>query len=128
MNIKKDKVVVRLDKDHDKYKIALKLINSILVNLGKDEIDDLTKFVDIDREDIIKEVNKESLKAMEKEILAVYSKKGCGFYRDTDTLALNCLRGMMKEIGYTLTNVEKGISEPINGKQYRRFHMIYSIK
>ena len=84
----------REDKDSNKYKIALQLINKILVNIGKEEIDDLTKFVNIDRDDIIKEVNKTSLEEMDKEIFVLFNKKKCGYYRKTNTLVLNSLRGI----------------------------------
>jgi hypothetical protein len=116
------------DKNSDKYKIALQLINKILVNLGKEEVDDLTKFINIDRDDIIKEVNKNSLEEMDKEIFALYNKKNCGYYRKTDSLVLNCLRGMMKEIGFELSYEKKEKSEYINNKSFRRKHVFYSIK
>ena len=56
----------KITKDSEKYKVALKLVNKILVNLGKDEITDLTDFKDIDREDIIKDVNKKALDGLAK--------------------------------------------------------------
>ena len=45
-------------KDHVKYIVLLKLLNAILINIGRDVIGDITEFVDVDREDIIKEENK----------------------------------------------------------------------
>lgn len=116
------------DKNSDKYKIALKLINKILVNLDKDMVDDLTKFVNIDRDCIIKDINKKSLEEMDKEIFALFNKKNCGYYRKTDSLVLNCLRGMMKEIGFELSYEKKEKSEYINNKSFRRKHVFYSIK
>ena len=62
-----------VDTSGEKYKVALKFINKILVNLEKEEIDELTDFKDIDREDIIKDVNKETLKEMEGEIFKHFS-------------------------------------------------------
>jgi hypothetical protein len=112
----------------DKYKVALKLINKILTNIDKDNIDDLTKFVNIDREDIIKNINKESLISMESELFPLFNKKNSGYYRKTNSFVLNCLRGLMKEIGYGLYKSQKGVMETIEGKSYERTHMIYSIK
>lgn len=122
------KVPHKEDKNSEKYKIALKFINVTLVNIGKDEVDDLTKFIGIDRDDIIKEVNKNSLDEMDKEIFALFNKKKCGYYRKTNTLVLNCLRGMMKEIGYDFTYEQKDIYNTINNKQFRKTCLFYSIK
>ena len=84
------------DKNSDKYKVSLKLVNKILVNIGKEEIDELTKFVDIDREDIIKDVNMTTLTEMEGEVFQYFDKMKCGYYRKTGSIVLNRLRGMMK--------------------------------
>lgn len=46
-----------IDKKSEKYKTLLKLINDILSNIEKGQIDDLLKFKDITRNDIIKEEN-----------------------------------------------------------------------
>jgi hypothetical protein len=113
--------------NNEKHKIALKLINKILVNIGKTEIEDLCEFKDIDRDDIIRKENTDILVAMEEEIFKFYSKYKCGYTRKTDNLVLNCLRGMMKEINYNLLKVQKDIRTTIDGKPYRRTHMIYSI-
>lgn len=121
-------MVNKADKDSEKYKVALKLINKILVNLGNPEVDDLTKFINIDREDIIKEVNQKSLTDMEDELFPLFNKKNSGYYRKTDALVLNCLRGFMKEIGYDMVKKKKEKSETINGKSYKRSHYLYSIK
>lgn len=117
----------KIDKDSDKYKVALKFVNVILSNLGKDSIDDLTKFKDVDREDIIKDVNKTSLDDMESELFSHFNKKKCGYYRKTDAIVLNCLRGVMKEIGYELTYEQRDINGTINGKTFRKTCMFYSI-
>ena len=69
INLKKNKVPNgQIDKNSDKYKIALKFINKILENLKMNKIDDLTQFKNIDREYIISDINKKTLTDMEKEI------------------------------------------------------------
>ena len=124
-----EKVITqKISKDDDKYKLALKFVNVILKNIGKEEVDDLTKFKDIDREDIIKDVNKTSLDEMAKELFNHFDKKKCGYYRKTEAIVLNCMRGMMKEVGYEMVNVKKEKSETINNKSYKRTHLLYSIK
>ena len=117
----------KVTKDSDKYKVALKLVNKILINLGKDEIDDLTNFKDIDREDIIKDVNKQALDGLAKEIFKHYDKKKCGYYRKTDALVLNVLRGMMKDTGFKLSKKQEDKHKVIDGQNFRKTYMLYSI-
>ena len=120
---------IKIEKDSEKYKVTLKLLNKILVNIGKEEIDDITKFKDIDREDIIKDVNVKALCEMEKELFTEhYSKKKCGYYRKTNAMVLNCIRSMMKDAGFEFTKKKKEKNEKINGKSYKRSHFLYSIK
>lgn len=116
-----DKVI---DKTTDKYKLLLKFINSILINIGKSQVDDLTEFKDIDREDIIKDVNKQTLNAMEKELFKTFDKKKCGYYRKTDSIVLNCLRGMCKEVGLDLFN--RKLSRTLKCKVSS--HYLYTIR
>ena len=119
----------REDKDTEKYKIALKFVNKILVNIGKDEIDDLLKFINIDREDIIKDVNKQIVYDMEKELFPLFNKMNSGFYRkDSKSFMLNILRCLMKEMGFFMVYIRKEKSERINNKCLARKHYYYSIK
>ena len=99
-----------------------------MVNLKKDEIDDLTKFVNIDREDIIKEENKKVLIEMEKDLFQHFNKKNCGYYSKSDNRILVCIRGMTKDMGFSFKPVKKDVSETINGKSLKRTHYFYSIK
>lgn len=119
---------MNIDKNSDKYKVLLKFINKILVNAKSNEIDDLTKFINIDREEIIKEANINALKSMEKELFEHYNKSKCGFYKKTPAIVLNCLRGMVKELGYEFIYIRKDISQIVDGKSLRRTHTLYSIK
>lgn len=118
---------IQIDKSSDKYKVGLKFVNVILSNLGKPSITALTDFKDVDREDIIKDVNRTTLDEMSEELFSHFNKKKSGYYRKTDAIVLNCLRGMMKELGHELTNKQKGVMVNIDGKNYERTHMIYSI-
>ncbi len=114
------------DKDSAKYKILLKFINKLLTHNGKEEIDDLIKFVDIDRELIVE--SKQCLDEMQHEIYPLFDKTACGFYRRSANVVINCFRGMVREIGYSPTYVTGERYETINGKAYRRSRAFYSIK
>lgn len=121
-------VELKHDKTSEKYQLLLKFVNKILCNINKDEIDDLTKFTNIDREDIIKDINKTVLDDMADELFQHFNKKKVGYYRKTDAIVLNCLRGLVKEIGYELVKSQKGKMVNIDGKSYERTCMIYSVK
>jgi len=118
-----------VDKSSLKYKVLLKYVNAILLNVtGKSQITDLTNFKDIDREDIIKEINKKVLIDMEQDLFKHYDKIRCGFYRKTKGMPLNCLRCMCKELGLLLTFTKKDVCEKVNDKHYRRTKYFYRIK
>lgn len=103
-NKKIEEVVIpknNINKNTDKYKITLKFINKILVNIGKEEIDDLTKFVNIDRADVIKEINIKTFEEMEVELLKYFDKYKFGWYRRSTTkqYILTFIREMCDDLG-----------------------------
>ncbi len=112
-----------------KYQTVLKLVNSILANIGHNQIDDLTKFIDIDRRDIIKQHNIDALLMMEDDLFPLFDKMMCGFYRKNGkAYVLNCMRGLLKDIGYDLSHRRKEITTTFNGEHYRKSYILYSIK
>lgn len=118
-----------IDKNSNKYKVLLKYVNGILKNIpGKVQITELTEFKDIDREEIIKEVNNKLLADMDKELFKYYSKFHCGYYRKSPNKSLNCLRGMCKEIGLLCSVTKKDMYVKIDEKNYRRTKYLYTIK
>ena len=119
----KPKVKV-IDKTTDKYKIALKLVNKILENLDKDPIDSLTDFKNIDRLDMIKEINNVSFDAISKELFEYFDKTKCGYYRKKDNRVFNCIRGMCKELELNFLSKKKTIQKDTINKT----HYFYSIK
>lgn len=128
MKDKKDNKNEKITKDSDKYKILLKLLNKILKNIGKNEINDITKFINIDRDDIIKDVNKKALDDMQKELFKLYNKKNCGYYNKSSGIVLNCVRGMIKEAGYEFEYEKKEEYKMIDGVKYRKTLLLYTIK
>ncbi len=114
----------KIDKTTEKYKIALKLINKILKNMNKKPIDDLLKFMKVDRLDIIKPENTKALEDMENDIFGPFNNKKCGYHRKTNNIVLNCFRGMIKQLGLQLTFVKKDIT---NTEGFRRMHYLYTI-
>ncbi len=114
--------------DCQKYKMVLKLVNSMLTNIGRPEITDLTEFKDIDRDDILCDLNKTTVLEMENELFPLFDKKKVGYYRQNcKGFVVNCIRGLLKDIGYKLSYVHRDMTSTVNGKNYRRTHTIYSI-
>lgn len=112
-----------------KYVIILKLINKILTNIGKPNVNKLEDFKMIDREDIIREINELSLNDMEKEIYKHFDKAECGWYRRKMTKAyiLTFLRYACDKIGYKFTYCQKEITTEVNNRNLRQTHIFYYI-
>lgn len=118
-----------INKNSDQYRVALKFVNKILVNLEKEEIDDFTKFINIDREDIIKDCNKQSLIDMEKELFPTFDKKASKYdRRDAKSFVLNVLRNFMKVIGHKMVYKRKEKCVVIENRTYKRSYYFYSIE
>lgn len=91
-----------IDLAEKKFSIVLKLVNIILTNAGKNSIDNLLKFQNIDRLDIIKKENIQALDNMAPELFKFYSKTT--YYRKTPNIVLNVLRSVCKELGLSFIN------------------------
>lgn len=100
-----------VDKTDNKYLIALKFINKILINIKKNPVDDLTKFQNIDRDDIILDINKKTLADMENEIYKYFDKTKLCWYKRKKIkhYILTILRGISKELGLKFSYVQKNI-------------------
>lgn len=128
-NKNKDRVN-KVDKNSEKYKMALKFVNKILINLDQQEIDDLIQFQNINRDDIIKDVNKTTYNEMEKELFKHFDKKEMAWYRRTvvSHYILTFLKRMSTDLGYDFDYVQKDIYIQNEGNKFRKTCMFYSIK
>ena len=118
-----------INKNSDKYKVALKFINKILTNLGKAEVADLLEFKDIDRKLLVTDNTKKILTDMEKELHKQFDKVKCGYYRRNKTkdYILTFMRYMCDDIGLQFTSTKRDVSQLINGETFRNTHRFYSI-
>lgn len=113
-----------VDTTAPKYKLTLKFLNKILENNNKELITNIFDFKNIDRLDIIKEENKKLLEDMSKDLFKEFDKKKVGYYRKTDNIVLNVLRGLIKDLGYELIRKQTGRTI----KSMHRTHYLYSIQ
>ena len=60
-------------KTEEKYKILIKLLNKLLINMGKNEITDACEFKNIKRSDLITEKNEKIYEEMKEEIGNYYN-------------------------------------------------------
>jgi hypothetical protein len=111
-----------------KMVIAMKFINNILTNSNKQEINVITDFKDVKREEIVTQQNLDMLNNMEEEIYKHFSKMGCGYYRKTNNYVISFFRGMVKELGYTAVANKKDKTQKINGENFRKTYMFYHIE
>lgn len=131
INQKQKKEVVKevvnndVDKTTEKYKVALKFINKMLENLGKEQIDDLRKFQNIDRLDIIKKVNTDSLFSMENELFEHFDRDKFLWHRRNVTkyYISTFMRRMCAELGLSFTKISKNIQRD----KMVETHFFYSI-
>lgn len=112
-----------------KYNIALKVVNKMLDNMGKEQIDDLLDFKMVNRRDIIKPENKLVIENMEKEIFEVFDKKNCKYYKrnEIQTYPITFLRCLLTDVGFKLIS---GYNEPylkIDGLNARFKNTLYTI-
>jgi hypothetical protein len=111
-----------------KMVIAMKFINNILTNSNKPEVNVITDFKDVKREEIVTQQNLDILNNMEEEIYKHFDKIKCGFYRKSDSYVLNCFRGMVKQLGHKPVHKEKDKTVNVEGVNYRKKFVYYHIE
>lgn len=113
----------------DKQKIVLKFLNKILVNIGKEEIEDLTDFKDIKREDLLKQKNIDLIETMEKEIFKCFKKGQIDYHRKKTlkTYLLTLIKRMVSHCGFEFRSHRKDINQTVDGELFRRTYTIYEI-
>ncbi len=110
-------------------KILLKFVNKILSNLNKPTISSLLSFVEIDRDDILNDINRTIFDEMESEILEHFNKEKylLGKKKSPKKFVLNFLKSACSESGYNLNYVKKDNTVLVDGRKYRRTLFLYSI-
>ena len=113
-----------IDKTTDQYKLLLGFVNKILVNMGKEKVGNLTDFKNIDRLDIVKEINEQALHKDIIKLKKVFPNLKHIYKIDSPNNVINCIRSMCKDVGLSTDRTRKSISN--NG--YHRTAYIYTIK
>jgi hypothetical protein len=126
-----DKLKLRLSKDHPKYVVTLNFINDLLKILGRDDIDDLTEFKNIKRDDLLKP---ECTKVLDNHLDSIVEHFGKTniLYSRRDKLKLYIMiiiKRISQMCGYTFKSIPKNASiKNKNNKYYtRECWVVYSI-
>lgn len=130
VHIKKPKTDKKVDKTDEKYKLILEFLNSILVKIGKEQIDDITKFQKIKREDLLKPECKLILNQYLEKLVAIFGKnKICYRMKDQiDTYILTVIRNIISESGYNFESKSTTKNNTISNRNYKQdYYLYYSI-
>jgi len=97
------KSVIHKNTDTFQYRLLVKLLNGILVNMKMKKIKFANEFKNINRLNIIDPGVKPIFDAMRDDIFKNFNKLKCGFYYlESPSAVLNCIRGMCKTLNIIL--------------------------
>lgn len=104
--------MANIDKNEPKYQQLLKLCNIIMKHAGKEPIDDLLEFKNIDRSMIVnKEVN-DNFRLISDEFYSHFDKSKTAYYRkECSTWSFVVLKNGLKQLGLKIK------SNPISNKE-----------
>ncbi|ARF10446.1 hypothetical protein Hokovirus_1_325 [Hokovirus HKV1] len=129
---KENTQTINSDKEIKKHRrrILLVIVNKILQNVNKEQIDDVRKFINIEREDILNTKNNLILNEMEQEILLYFNNNKYMQLKNPKQkkILLNFLKNACMESGYNFSYSKQEDIIFVNEKKYRRTVFLYSIQ
>ena len=130
VHVKKPKTDQKVDKNDDKYILVLEFLNAILVKIGKEAIDDITKFKDIKRDDLLKPECTQVLSQYLDKIIKQFGKTKI-LYDKKDKInnyLLTVIKSVVANCGYQFKSNQKNKYRQISERNYNRvFWMVYTI-
>lgn len=120
----------KIDKNSEKYKVTLEFLNAILKILGNNEINDITDFKDIRRDDLLKPECKKILDDYLEKIIEQFGKKKlCYSMRyNIETYILTIIRNIVTLCGYNFISGKKIKNVIIENNKYGHVYILtYSI-
>lgn len=101
--IKKTKMKIKVDKESEQYKITLEFLNTILTTMEKEQINDITEFKDINRNNLIKDECKKIVDDYLERIIKQFGKTKIA-YRNRNTVdhyIISLIKYMAINCGYS---------------------------
>ena len=121
----------KLDKTNEKYILTLKFLNDLLKAIGKEEIDDITNFKEVRRDDLLTDSCQKVFDNHISEICKVFGKSQI-YYRNKDSVdnyLISLIKYMIKLIGYQFVFKTKINKKPLGDNVYNiTSNVLYSIK
>ena len=105
VTVKKLELLQKKESQHDKMKrVMLEIVNKILIKMNRDAIHDLCDFVDVQRDELIKDEYAEIIDNCKEYIfLNGFDKHRCQLHQAKVTYVhISIFKGMLKQIGYSL--------------------------
>ena len=130
IHIKKPKTALKIDKADDKYKLVLEFLNALLVKIGKVEIDDITKFKDIKRDDLLKPECTQVLSQYLDRLVKQFGKTNISYRKkdEIETYILTVLRNITSYSGYKFSSKNIVKNKTISVGNYKHdYSLLYSI-
>lgn len=117
-----------VDTNTSRYKLLLDLVNKLLVDMGKPEIDDLLKFSRIDRHDMMK-CDKQIIIDMKKDLRKHFILNSAFSKVTATSYCVSTLRSLVKQMGLKFDKKKKSImTHRANGMYKRTYTTVYFIE
>ena len=133
VHIKKPKTDKKVDKEDEKYKLVLEFLNALLVKLGKSKIDDITKFQNIKRDELLKPECTQVLGQYLDRFTKEFGKRSLRYELrgKTNSYVIMVIKRLGNYLGYIFESKKKAIMRKIKNtdSNYKFNHwIIYSFK
>lgn len=120
---------IKINKNTKKYKLGLQIVNKFLENIGKEPIDDLLEFKDVERKKLLTKENYQYILDHSKEIFEVFDKKKFNYYYRNNhknyMYVITFLKALCKELGLKFTYRQTTFT---NDKKMTQCKTLYLIK
>ena len=110
VRIKEPKIKKKISKNNKKYHVVLRYINKLLTAIGKETVDDICLFKNIDRRELIKIDGNKIVDDSLEDILSVFKKRDID-YTQRDRIKryhVSILKRIVKKINYKVKSNKKG--------------------
>ena len=131
VHISKAKNEQKTGKEDPKYKLFLEFLNSIMVKIGKDQINDITQFKEIKREDLLKPECLQVLNQYLERLTKQFDKHNFAyqFKDETESYIIILIKRITHQLGYNFESKKKETIKKANDEYSKRFYWyVYSIK
>ena len=120
----------KLDKSDKKYQLTLKFLNSLLKAVGKEEIDDITNFKEVKKDELLTDGCQKVLDKHINEICKIFGKSQI-YYRDRNSVEhyiISLIKYMVSIIGYQFEFKIKSENSTLENNTYKiKKILLYSI-